>query len=151
MSEVAPNNAAASADMADPLVASPRLVGLMPDGLRPVTRKVMIEALELMVDIGFHAPEIGVPQRVVVDIEVWLDAAHFPSDDVVARAWDYHWLHETLTALTTGRRFRLQETLAHEIYALTAARAGVKALRVATRKPDVYADCASAGVVLASF
>ena len=144
-------NAASNVTAPDPLVTSPRLVGLVPDALRPVVRKVMIDGLELMVDVGFHEAEIGVPQRVLIDIEVWLDGAHFPGDDVVAHAWDYHWLHEALTALTTGRRFRLQETLAHEIYALTAARAGVTGLRVTTRKPDVYADCVSAGVVLSSF
>lgn len=135
----------------DALTAQPKLVGLVPDSLRPVSRKVILEGMELMVDIGFHAAEIGVPQRVLVSVEVWLDAAHFPDDDRVASAWDYHWLHETLKAMTMGRRFRLQETLAHEIYALTAARQGVTALRVSTRKPDVYADCTSAGVVLSSF
>lgn len=142
---------AASKTPFDALTAQPRLAGLVPDVLRPVSRKVMLEGMALMVDIGFHEAEIGVPQRVLIDVEVWLDAAHFPDDDHVASAWDYHWLHETLTAMTTGRRFRLQETLAHEIYALTAARAGVTALRVSTRKPDVYADCTSAGVVLSSF
>lgn len=135
----------------DALTAQPRLVGLVPDSLRPVSRKVKLEGMVLMVDIGFHAAEIGVPQRVLVTVEVWLDAAHFPDDDRVASAWDYHWLHEALKALTEGRRFKLQETLAHEIYALTAARLGVTGLRVSTQKPDIYSDCTAAGVVLASF
>ncbi len=51
----------------------------------------------------------------------------------------------------TGRRFNLQETFVREIYDLVAARRGVTALRVSTRKPDIYPDCAGVGVELASF
>jgi dihydroneopterin aldolase len=50
-----------------------------------------------------------------------------------------------------GRRFNLQETVAHAIYDLVAARAGVVGLRVSTRKPDVYPDCEAVGVELSSF
>jgi dihydroneopterin aldolase len=38
-----------------------------------------------------------------------------------------------------------------EIYDLVAARRGVTALRVSTRKPDIYKDCAGVGVELSSF
>ena len=38
-----------------------------------------------------------------------------------------------------------------EIYDLVAARRGVTALRVSTRKPDIYPDCAGVGVELSSF
>jgi dihydroneopterin aldolase len=53
--------------------------------------------------------------------------------------------------LADGRRFNLQETLVREIYELVAARRGVSALRVSSRKPDIYPDCAGVGVELASF
>ena len=53
--------------------------------------------------------------------------------------------------MAQGRRVNLQETLVREIYELIAARAGVTGLRVSTRKPDVYPDCAGVGVELASF
>ena len=53
--------------------------------------------------------------------------------------------------MAQARRFNLQETLAREIYALIAARAGVVNLRVSTRKPDIYEDCSGVGVELASF
>jgi dihydroneopterin aldolase len=41
--------------------------------------------------------------------------------------------------------------LVREIYDLVAARRGVSALRVSSRKPDIYPDCAGVGVELASF
>ncbi|GGI74717.1 dihydroneopterin aldolase [Polymorphobacter multimanifer] len=134
-----------------PLVALAAIDGLVPEALRPRSRKIMIEGLELELDIGFHAAEIGVPQRLLITIEVWVTASAFASHDVVSDAWDYHVLRDAVTALAHARRFNLQETLAQAIYDLVAARQGVLALRVSTRKPDVYPDCEAAGVEIASF
>ncbi len=55
------------------------------------------------------------------------------------------------STIVAGRRFNLQETVCRAIYDLVAARHGVVALRVSTRKPDIYPDCAAVGVELASF
>jgi len=123
----------------------------VPDGLKPATRKIVIDGYALDVDIGFHDFEIGRPQRLLVTVEVWVEAAVFPTDDCVARAWNYDLLHRAMRRLVTGRRFNLQETVARAIYDLVAARPGVTALRVSTRKPDIYADCVGVGVELASF
>ena len=128
-----------------------RLDGLVPDALRPASRKIVLEDFDLPVDIGFHDFEIGKPQRLRVNVEVWLDEARFPATDSVAEAWDYDRLRTGILALVAGRRFNLQETVAHAIYELVAARRGVTALRVSTRKPDIYPDCAAVGVELASF
>ena len=135
----------------DDLLAQPRLEGLVPEALRPRTRKIMLEDFDLPVDIGFHDFEIGTPQRLRVNIEVWLKADWFPKTDEVAQAWDYDMLRNAVLAMLEGRRFNLQETVAHEIYAMVAARQGVTGLRVSTRKPDVYPDCAAVGVELSSF
>jgi dihydroneopterin aldolase len=129
----------------------PKLEGLVPQALAPRTRKVVLQDYALSVDIGFHEYEIGAPQRLLVTVEIWLDAPSFPTDDSVAGAWDYDVLRSGIAALVEGRRFNLQETVAREIYDLVAARRGVQALRVATRKADVYPDCAGVGVDLASF
>jgi len=129
----------------------PRLDGLVPGPLAPKTRKIVLEGFELELDIGFHAFEIGRPQRLLITVEVWVDEAFFPTGDDSADAWDYDFLRSEIRALAAGRRFNLQETLAREIYDLVAARRGVTALRISTRKPDIYADCAGVGVELASF
>jgi len=127
------------------------LAGLVPEGLAPRTRKVVLENLVLDVEIGFHEFEIGRPQRLLVTVEVWLDEAAFAATDAVEEAWDYDFLRSGIVALAKGRRFNLQETLVRDIYDLIAARRGVTGLRVASRKPDVYPDCAGVGVELASF
>jgi len=127
------------------------LDGLVPDRLQPRTRKIVLEDFNLPVDIGFHDFEVGKPQRLLVTIEVWVDERSFAGSDERSHAWDYDFLRTKVGALAQGRRFNLQETFVREIYDLVAARRGVTALRVSTRKPDIYPDCAGVGVELASF
>jgi dihydroneopterin aldolase len=131
-------------------LTAPILHGLVPADLAPVSRKIILEDFDLPVDIGFHAFEIGTPQRLRINVEVWLDAANFPQDDRIDAAWDYDALRSGIMGLVAGRRFNLQETVCRAVYDLVAARAGVVALRVSTRKPDIYPDCAAVGVELAS-
>ncbi len=128
-----------------------RLDGLVPDRLAPKTRKVVLEDYELRLDIGFHDFEVGNPQRLLVTVEVWIDERSFAASDTAEIAWDYDFLRTEIGALVAGRRFNLQETVVREIYDLVAARRGVQALRVSSRKPDIYPDCAGVGVELASF
>ena len=128
-----------------------KLDGLVPAVLAPKTRKIVLEDYCLPVDIGFHDFEIGTPQRLLVTIEVWVDEDNFPVDDQAEQAWDYDFLRSEIGRLASGRRFNLQETLVREIYDMIAARRGVTAVRVASRKPDIYSDCAGVGVELASF
>jgi dihydroneopterin aldolase len=127
------------------------LDGLVPDRLQPKTRKIVLEDYDLPVDIGFHDFEVGKPQRLLVTIQVWVDERSFAGSDERSQAWDYDFLRTEVGALAQGRRFNLQETFVREIYDLVAARRGVTALRVSTRKPDIYPDCAGVGVELASF
>jgi dihydroneopterin aldolase len=128
-----------------------QLDGLVPERLAPRTRKIVLEDYDLPVDIGFHDFEVGKPQRLLVTIEVWVDERSFAASDERGKAWDYDFLRTEVGALAGGRRFNLQETFVREIYDLVAARRGVTALRVSTRKPDIYPDCAGVGVELASF
>jgi dihydroneopterin aldolase len=124
---------------------------MVPAALAPRTRKIVLEDYCVSADIGFHDFEVGSPQRLMITIEVWIDEASFPHSDDADEAWDYDFLRTEVGALATGRRYNLQETLVRAIYDFVAARRGVTGLRVATRKPDVYPDCAGVGVELASF
>ena len=132
-------------------IDGPTIDGLVPEALAPRSRRIFLQDFDLPVDIGFHEFEVGNPQRLLVTVEVWVDEASFASEDTAAAAWNYDFLRTEIKRMAQGRRFNLQETLAREIYALIAARAGVTNLRVSTRKPDIYADCAGVGVEIASF
>ena len=129
----------------------PKLQGLVPDMLRPRSARIFLDSLEVMADIGFHDFEVGVPQRLLVSVEIWLD--HIPPADCddPAFAWDYDFLREQVQELANARRYNLQESLAHAIYDRVAALRGVRALRVVTSKPDVYREARAVGVELASF
>ena len=127
------------------------LHGLVPSALAPAAYKLALVDHVFEADIGFHAFEIGAPQRLHATIEVWLDPAMLPVDDAREEAWDYDFIRPLVAELTAARRYNLQETLARAIYDGIAARMGVLALRVSTRKLDVYPDVASVGCELASF
>ena len=128
-----------------------KIDGLVPDHLAPRTRKIVLDEYALDVDIGFHEFEVGAPQRMVITVEVWVDEASFAAEDDESAAWNYDFLRTEIGRLVDGRRFNLQETLARAVYDVVAARRGVTGLRVSTRKPDIYPDCAGVGVELASF
>lgn len=128
-----------------------KLDGLVPDGLRPRSARVLLDSLEVEADIGFHEFEIGVTQRILVTVEIWLDHVPDAASDDPATAWDYDLLRARIRELAAERRYNLQESLAHRIFDDFAAMRGVRALRVSTAKPDIYADARSVGVEFASF
>ena len=137
--------------MTDILSFAPRLDGLVPDSLAIRSAKIHLDGLAVMADIGFHDFEVGTPQRLLVSVEVWLDETVTPDGDLAASAWNYHHLRLEIERIVGSRRFNLQETVAREVYDWIAARAGVKGLRVATSKPDVYPNARGVGIEIASF
>ncbi|MEO6360041.1 MAG: dihydroneopterin aldolase [Sphingomicrobium sp.] len=131
-------------------MTSIRLEGLVPDTIKVRTASILLEALEIEADIGFHDFEVGKPQRLLVTVEIWLDDLAAPADDDPAGAWDYDYLRSQVRAIAAERRYNLQETLAHRIFERFSALHGVKALRVATAKPDIYADARGVGIEISS-
>lgn len=127
------------------------LSGLVPDSLKVRSARIILDSLEVEADIGFHEFEVGTPQRLLVTVEVWLEDLTAPAGDEPDRAWNYDVLRTTVEALARARRYNLQETLAHAIFARIAAFHGVKALRVRTSKPDVYPGVTGVGAEIASF
>lgn len=127
------------------------LTGLVPDALAPKSHRIFFDDLEVIANIGFHDFEIGVGQRLLISIDIWLDEEFFATEDQVRSAWNYDNVRTDAIRIVQAQHYNLQETLVRAIYGAIAARAGVKALRVSTRKPDIYPDCSGVGVELASF
>ena len=132
-------------------MSEPKLVGLVPDRLRVRSASIILEEFEVRTDIGFHDFEVGAPQRLLVTIEVWLEDITVPSGDDPSLAWNYDFLRSEVVEIAGSRRFNLQETFAHAVFDRVAAFRGVRALRVRTSKPDVYADAKGVGVEIASY
>ncbi len=127
------------------------LDGMVPHALKVRQQRIVIDRIEVLADIGFHAFEIGTPQRLLISIELWIESTSAPADDDPARAWDYDVVVQAVRRLSTQRRYNLQETLIHEIFAHIAALHGISALKVSSTKPDVYPDARGVGVEIASF
>jgi dihydroneopterin aldolase len=108
----------------------PKLDGLVPDALKPRSARIFLDSLEVMADIGFHDFEIGVPQRLLVTVEIWLDHVPPADCDDPELAWDYDFLREQIEELAGARRYNLQETLAHALYDRIASLRGVKDLHI---------------------
>lgn len=128
-----------------------KLSGLVPEQLKVRSARILLEALEVQADIGFHEFEVGTPQRLLVSVEIWLEDRSLPTGDDPALAWDYDFLRSQVQEIASERRYNLQETLAHAVFERIAALGGVAALRVRTSKPDVYAEARGVGVEIASF
>jgi dihydroneopterin aldolase len=129
----------------------PKLSGLVPPDLKVRSARILLESFEVMADIGFHEFEVGVPQRLMITVEVWLQDVAVPADDDPQRAWNYDFLRTEVAEIAGSRRWNLQETLAHAIFDRVAAFRGIRALRVRLSKPDVYAEAHGVGVEIASF
>lgn len=128
-----------------------KLSGLVPENLRVRSARIVLDSLEVQTDIGFHDFEVGAPQRLIVTVEIWLADVSLPEDDAPEQAWNYDFLRKEVQEIASARRYNLQETLAHEIFARIAAFRGVRALRVRTSKPDIYPEAEGVGVEIASF
>lgn len=131
--------------------SSSSLAGLVPDDLGVRSARILLESLAVQADIGFHEFEIGVPQRLLVTVEIWLKDLAAPADDDPVQAWNYDFLRTEVEEIAGSRRWNLQETLAHAIFNRVAAFRGIHALRVRLSKPDVYPDAHGVGVEIASF
>ena len=128
-----------------------RLDGLVPDRLAPKSRKIVLDGYDVPVDIGFHDFEVGVPQRLLITVELWLEDVDPPADDDHQSAWNYDYLRTEIVRIAQERRYNLQETLVHAVFQRVAAYRGVKALRVKSVKPDIYDDAKGVGVEISSF
>ncbi len=128
-----------------------KLAGMVPLSIKVRQQRILIDSLEVMADIGFHEFEIGIAQRLLISVELWIESSHAPHGDDPGQAWDYDFVVREVRALATERRYNLQETLLHAIFERLASANGVEALRVTSTKPDVYPDARGVGVEISSF
>ncbi|WP_324781062.1 dihydroneopterin aldolase [Thiobacillus sedimenti] len=108
-------------------------------------RRIRIRAFCMPISLGFYEAEKKSPQRVLIDVELRLAPLQHDIPDDVRATVDYDLMHRTIPKLVAGRHFNLQETLCHEILSVCIKLDGVIGARVWVRKPDICADCKSAG------
>lgn len=110
-------------------------------------RKLFLRRHEVMVRIGAHDFEQHGPQRLWIDVELYVPYAHSTSrNDQLHEVVDYDFVREVVARRIANRHVTLQETLADELVADLLAHPQVLAVRLSTSKPDVYPDCEAVGV-----
>lgn len=110
-------------------------------------RRMFLRGLTVQARIGVHDFELRGPQRVLLDIELWVPLERSsPANDALHEVVDYDFVREVVHARVARGPIALQETLCDDVLAQLLAHPAVLAARVSTRKPDVYPDCEAVGV-----
>lgn len=110
-------------------------------------RRLFLRDHVLNARIGVHAFEQQAAQRLLVNVDLYVPlAASTPRSDRLDEVVDYDVVRDVIKACAGTQHIGLQETLCDAIAARLLALPGVRAVRVSTEKPDVYADSAAVGV-----
>src|SRR5690606_38518476 len=110
-------------------------------------RRLFLRDYEVWINIGVHAFEKTGEQRVLINVELYVPLAlSTPSRDQLDEVVDYDFIRRTIAERVAQGHIHLQETLCDDVLRLMLAHPRVRAARVSTEKPDVYADCAAVGV-----
>ena len=129
-----------------------KLDGMVPDHLRVRSSRILLDALEVQADIGFHEFEIGKPQRLLVT------RRNLARGRVAAGRATIRPRRGTMTYLRTE-----VEALARRATLQSAGNAGPRHLPTVRRnarrqgaaggdhKPDIYAEARGVGVEITSF
>jgi dihydroneopterin aldolase len=110
-------------------------------------RRVYLRDYVLIADIGIHDFEIKDQQRIVVNVDLFIPLHEdIPENDMIHEVVDYDFMRGKISEIVTKGHINLQETLCDDIARAMLTHPHVRAVRVSTEKPDVYADCAAVGI-----
>jgi dihydroneopterin aldolase len=109
-------------------------------------RRLFLRDYEVFINIGVHPFEKTGEQRVLINVDLYIPLAlSTPKADDLDEVVDYDFIRRSIAERVARGHIHLQETLCDDVLALMLAHPKVRAARVSTEKPDVYADCASVG------
>jgi len=110
-------------------------------------RRLFLRNFEVPIKIGVDEIEKKGAQRMLVNVDLYVPLAlSTPSRDDLTEVVDYNFMRDTLATRTAMGHIQLQETLCDDVARVLLSHPSVRAVRVSTEKPDVYADCESVGV-----
>lgn len=114
------------------------------EGLPAAVNRVFLRALQVEAHIGYYAHEKGGTQPLSIDVELWVEAAHF-HDDALEQTVDYDRVASAARELAAGAHIELIETFAERLAARVLVDPRVTAVKVRIEKPRAVAQ-ALAGV-----
>jgi dihydroneopterin aldolase len=121
----------------------PRLAGCR----RLFLRRFVVDA-----NIGIHAFEKAGAQRLVLNVDLYVPLElSTPRHDKIQEVVDYDFIRHTIRHRLGQGHINLQETLVDDVARTLLAHPAVRAVRVASEKPDVYEDVDAVGVEVLHF
>jgi dihydroneopterin aldolase len=117
------------------------------DCRRIFLREVLVDA-----NIGIHAFEKAGPQKLVISVDLFVPLAlSTPHHDKIHEVLDYDFVRSTVRHRIEQGHINLQETLVDDLVRALLAHPLVRAVRVSSEKPDVYADVEAVGIEVFRF
>ena len=115
-------------------------------------RRIFVREVVLDARIGIQPAELAAPQRIVLSVDLFVPLAHStPRQDRIHEVVDYDFVRNSIRERVAAGHINLQETLVDDIARILLAHPAVRAVRVASEKPDVYEDVEAVGVEVFRF
>jgi dihydroneopterin aldolase len=108
--------------------------------------RIFLRGVELDARVGVHRVERERPQRLLLDLTLFVTRSGDAESDRLADVLNYERIVEAARALCAGRHINLLETLAERIAGACLAEPLVEGVRVSVAKPDIFTDVAAVGV-----
>jgi dihydroneopterin aldolase len=115
-------------------------------------RRLFLRHYVVDANIGVHAFEKEGAQRLALNVDLYVPLAlTTPRHDRIHEVVDYDFIRLTIRHRLDQGHINLQETLVDEVARSLLAHPAVRAVRVASEKPDVYPDVDAVGVEVMHF
>ena len=115
-------------------------------------RRLFLRNYVVDANIGIHAFEKEGAQRIALNVDLYVPLAlSSPRHDKIHEVLDYDFIRLTIRHRIEQGHINLQETLVDDIARSLLAHPAVRAVRVASEKPDVYPDVDAVGIEVLHF
>jgi dihydroneopterin aldolase len=115
-------------------------------------RRLFLRNYVVDANIGIHAFEKEGAQRIALNVDLFVPLAlSTPRHDKIHEVLDYDFIRLTIRHRIEQGHINLQETLVDDIARSLLAHPAVRAVRVASEKPDVYPDVDAVGIEVLHF
>jgi dihydroneopterin aldolase len=130
----------------DPGMSDAQPPNACPEGLGNGVRRIFVRDLMVAAHIGALRHEKDSPQRVRLNLELFVAEDVAEIDDRLENVLSYQHIVEGARALAQGPHINLVETMAEQIATFCLNDARVRWIRVRVEKLDIYTDAESVGV-----
>ena len=115
-------------------------------------RRIFLRNYVVDASIGIHEHEKQGAQRLAINVDLFVPLElSTPRHDRLHEVLDYDYLRLTIGRRLAQGHINLQETLVDELARALLAHPAVRAVRVASEKPDVYDDVDAVGIEVFHF